>query len=173
MKCHKTIIPANSLTQKYLPVDYTDAFACEVTNTKKLSADEMMIVFWTAMPGWANALFKLRNVLVRPFGLVTEEGKDYVEELKEMIHTGSGSAGLMSVTAKSDNETVVFLSDKHLDVYMSVFVEEEGRLQTATAITLVRYHNRLGKIYFSLIGLFHKVIVKSTLKNTLRRIVYL
>lgn len=86
MKCHKAIIPVNSLTQQYLPVDYTDAFACEVVGSKKLYA-------------------------------------------------------------------------------------EEGRMQTVTAITLVHYHNRLGKIYFSLIGLFHKVIVKSMLKATLTRIV--
>lgn len=168
MRSYKTDVPVNSLICQYLPANYTDAFACEVIGAKKLSAGEVMIDFWTVMPGWVNALFKLRNVLVRPFGLETGDNARS-EELKEMIHDGQGSNGLMSVVGKSENETVILLSDKHLDAYMSVFVAEKNNSQTVAAITLVHYHNRLGKIYFFFIRPFHKMIVKNMLKGTLKR----
>lgn len=170
MKSYKTEIPQNSLTQAYLPVDYTDAFASEVVFTKKLSADEIMINFWTIMPRWVNGLFKLRNLLVRPFGLDAGDYESRREGLEAMIHTGSRSNGLMSVAAKSDNETVVLLTDKHLNAYLSVYIAECNRLQTITAITLVHYHSRFGRIYFFFIRSFHKIVVKSMLKSTLKRI---
>jgi hypothetical protein len=171
MKSHKTDIPVDSLTQQYLPVNYADAFACEVTGAKELSADEIMISFWTVMPGWVNALFKLRNLLVRPFGLDTGEDRDHSEKLKSMIRAGNGNNGLMSVVAKSGNETVILLSDKHLNAYMSVFISTKDKLQKVTAITLVHYHNRLGRIYFFFIRPFHKVIIKSMLRSTLKRMI--
>jgi hypothetical protein len=162
-------IPVDSLVRQYLPVDYTDAFVCEVTGVKELSADEIMISFWTVIPGWVNALFKLRNLLVLPFGLDTSNGRGRFEELKAMIRAGNGNNGLTSVVAKSGNETVILLSDKHLDAYMSVFISTKDKLQEVTAITLVRYHNSLGRIYFFFIRPFHKVIVKSMLRGTLKK----
>ena len=136
---------------------------------KRLLADEIMISFWTTMPNWVNALFKLRNVLVRPFGLSTGENEERSGKLKEMIRKGSGSNGLMSVVGKTENETLVLLSDKHLDAYVSVFVDKKNNRKTVTTSTLVRYHNKLGKIYFFFVCPFHKVIVKSILKDTLRK----
>lgn len=34
MKSYKSTIPADSLVQQYLPIDYTDAFACDVIDGK-------------------------------------------------------------------------------------------------------------------------------------------
>jgi hypothetical protein len=171
MKSYKTDIPPGSLIQQYLPADYADTFVSEVTEKKELLADDIIISLWTVMPGWVNALFKLRNILVRPFGLETGESENHPEKLKVMLRSGSGSNGLMSVTGKSDNETVILLSDKHLDTHMSVYIEEKGTSQLVMVITLVHYHNRLGKIYFFFIRPFHKVIVKSMLKSTLKRLI--
>lgn len=168
MKSFKTSIPEDSLTQQFIPTDYTDAFACEAVDAENISADNVMIEFWTVMPGWVNALFKLRNVLVRPFGLKTDNERDKTEGLKNTIRNG-GSFGLASLAAKSENETVLLLSDKHLDAYMSVHLSRKGNSRIVTAITVVHYHNSLGKTYFLFIRPFHKVIVKSMLKSTLKR----
>ena len=43
-----------------------------------------MAAFWTTMPGWLAFLFKLRNLLVRPFGLKTETNGNR-EALKEAL----------------------------------------------------------------------------------------
>lgn len=171
MKCYKTDIPTDSLIQQYLPANHKDAFACEVTGAEKLSADEMMINFWTVVPDWVDALFKVRNLLVRPFGLKTGENEDYIKQFEEMIRMGKGGNEIMSVAAKSDNETVLLLSDKHLDAYMAVHMSSKDDLQTVKALTVVHYKNVFGKIYFFFIRPFHAVIVKSVLLNTLKRMV--
>jgi hypothetical protein len=167
MKSYKTEIPANSLLKQYFPVDYADAFACDVETEKTLQADEIMIDLWTVMPRWLNALFKLRNILVRPFGLATGRNEDHAVNLNTMIRNGSGNAGIMSVAGKTENETAILLSDKHLDAYMSVFIDQ----QTVTATTLVCYHNILGRVYFFFIRPFHAIVVKAMLKGTLKRMV--
>lgn len=168
-KIKKVNVPAKSLTQPYLPANYIDAFSCNVFGARKLTADELQIDFWTVMPKWVNALFKLRNFIVAPFGLKTGKEDGRIEDFKNVILNG-GSIGLTSVVGKSEDETVLLLSDKHLNAYMSVMVIQNKNHQTITVITLVHYHNTLGKTYFFFIKPFHKIIVKVTLKSTLNRI---
>ena len=74
MKIHKTDIPPRSLLTPCLPGDYHDCFTYGMTCRRKISPDDLMVAFWTTMPGWADTLFKLRNALVRPFGLQTDNG---------------------------------------------------------------------------------------------------
>lgn len=168
-KIKKVGISADSLTRQYLPADYVDAFTCDVVGVKKLTADELQIELWTVMPGWVNSLMKLRNTLVRPFGLQTGKTEKLAEEFRKVILNG-GQVGLTSVTEKSDNETVLLLSDSHLNAYMSVIVAQNGNSQTITVVTVVHYNNTLGRIYFFFVKPFHKVIVKAMLKGTLNRI---
>ena len=164
MKSKQIEIPFDSLTRQFLPADYTDVFHCEIPTGAAFSPDDLMVSFWTVMPGWVNALFKLRNLIVKPFGL-KGDSKKLTDELADAIRTGK----LIAVPAKNDRETVIKLTDKHLDAYLSVYLEKEAAAPSATAITLVHYHNRLGKVYFFFIKPFHKVIVKSMLKNTIKR----
>lgn len=167
MKSRKTAIPADSLTRRFPPADYADAFACDAEGGGDLSADDVLIALWTAMPGWVNALFGVRNALVRLVGLRGGGMKERADLLESTIR-GGGSMDMVSVAAKSDRETVLKLSDKHLDALMSVHIARAGGTQTVTAITSVYYHNLLGRIYFFLIRPFHKPIVKSMLKSTLK-----
>jgi len=170
MKCRKTDIPADSLVRQVLPAGYTDAFSCEVPGEMTYSVDDLQVSFWTVMPGWVNALFKLRNVLVKPFGLKGGEGDSTFQKMMEQTIRTGGSNGMTSVPFKNDRETVLKLSDKHLDAYASVYVRKDTPKPEVTVITVVHYHNRLGKVYFFFIKPFHKIIVKSTLKSTLKRL---
>lgn len=165
MKSYKTKLPITSLLQQYLPIDYTDAFAFQVDTEKRLFADDIMIDIWTVVPEWVSALFRLRNILVRSLGLENgKNGANLFDEVKKIIQTG-GINDMVSVVGKTENETAILLSDKHLDAYMSVFVDK----QTITASTLVRYHNNLGRVYFFFIRPFHAIVVKAMLKSTLER----
>ena len=56
MKINKTTIPSGSLTEKYLPADYLDVYACETDTPKEIIPDEMMVNFWTDFPHWINVL---------------------------------------------------------------------------------------------------------------------
>lgn len=171
MKVYKTEIPADSLTRQFFPVDYTDAFACKVKVAKKLSADDMQIALWTVMPKWVKALFKLRNILVRPFGLRTEYIENRNEKLENMIRHGDGSVEGMSLAAKTENETVLLLNDSHLDAYVSIHIARNGESQTMTTITLVKYRNTFGRVYFFFIKPFHKIVIKAEMKSNLKKVI--
>ena len=128
---------------------------------QKISPDDLMVAFWTTMPPWLSLLFKLRNILVRPFGLQTGEAD--AERLEKAIRNGE-KHGLMSVVGKTEDETVISLDDKHLKAYISVYIEA----QDISLSTLVQYHNTLGVVYFNLIRPFHKIVVKSMLRQVMR-----
>jgi len=163
MKVNKSTIPQGSLIEKYLPVDHLDVYTCKVDFEKEMIPDDIMVNFWTDLPNWINGLFKLRNFLVKFAGLKSSEG-DSVKEFEHCIRTG-GTYNFASVPVKGANETVLLLSDKHLNAYISIFIGSKERHKMISTITLVQFKNRLGRIYFFVIRPFHGVIVKSMLKR--------
>lgn len=163
MKIEKSPLPENSAAAHYPNVDYSDSFRCRLPKAAAIRPDDLMLAFWTTMPGWLRLLFRVRNLLVKPFGLKTGEGVD-TEALREALET-SGSCHIMSVAEKTPRETVISLDDKHLRAWLSVYAEE----RTVYLITLVRYHNKLGVAYFTLIRPFHKFVVKSLFRSVMRK----
>jgi len=169
MKISKSTIPSGSLIEKYLPADYSDVYACEVNFEKEIIPDDIMVNFWTDFPSWVNGLFKLRNFLVKFVGLKgTEKGN--IKEFEKSIRTGE-TYNFVSIPAKSNNETILLLSDKHLNAYISVHIKSEGEYKTISAVTLVNFNNKLGRFYFFVIRPFHGLVVKSLLKRSVKRIV--
>ncbi len=168
IKAKKSTLPAGSLAAAYLPADYTDVFACEVDSPSEITPDDVMVGLWADLPGWVNALFRLRNFLVRFVGLKGSENDDQAG-FERCIRTG-GRHGGTSLVAKNGNETVLLLADTHLDAYLSVVIEQPGgERRTVSAITLVRFKNRLGRVYFFFVRPFHGPIVKSMLRRSVER----
>lgn len=162
-------IPTDSLVHHYLPVNYYDVIGYTFLGENDITPDEIQKSFWTSMPKWVDNLFKLRNWLVKPFGLKTDKGE--VQKTRECIENG-GSEGMMSVPAKSERETVISLNDKHLIAYLSIYIEKhESNKTTVKSITLVKFHSWLGYVYFYTILPFHYIVVKQILKYTVNKII--
>lgn len=166
MEIKKIDIPVESLLVKFFPADYTDAFRITADSDIEASPDDILISFWTDMPGWVNRLFAIRNFLVRFVGLEGSNEKN-AGELEKCIREG-GSYRYMEVPLKNDHETVMVLKDKHLDAYISIYKDDA---RSVTASTLVHYNNRLGRIYFFVIKPFHEAVVLGTLKRAVRKFV--
>jgi hypothetical protein len=105
---------------------------------------------------------RLRNQLVRPFGLKAGE------------RAGGGqpaaSIGIFPVLRESPREMLLGMDDRHLDfrIAVSVGTTADGSPQV-TVTTLVRRHNRLGRIYLALIMPFHRLIARAMLSGAARR----
>jgi hypothetical protein len=171
MKITKSPLPENSQVKNFLPSDYVDTYSVIVSEHSQLTPDNILITFWTDFPAWLQMLFKLRNYLVKPFGLKAGNiDKNFEQKLEEAIRNGSQPDFLMTVPAKTANETVVRLTDKHLTAELSVYNEKlnDNKLKI-NITTLVHYHNTLGKIYFFFIRPFHKIIVKAVTKRSIKR----
>lgn len=166
MIIRKSEIPKQSLVNNYLPANYSDAYECIIESNENITPDDLQIAFWTKMPKWIERLFKLRNAIVKPFGLKSDDNDS--EKLKECIRTGK-EYGIASVAAKSADETVVCLNDKHLKAYMSVYIDKvDDNKKRISVSTVVHFHNKLGYVYFYAIVPFHGLVVRGQIKHVLR-----
>jgi len=97
----------------------------------------------------------LRNALVAPFGLKTSGAS---ENAKDLI-------GIFPVLSQAPDRLVAGFDDLHLDFRVVVDVVSSGQGQQVTATTLVLTHNLLGKAYLAIIMPFHRLVVRSLLRQ--------
>lgn len=103
-------------------------------------------------PRWIDALVRLRNILVRPFGLKTSG---------EGAPAPHGMIGLFPVVSETPERLVAGFNDYHLDFRLVVELDGTAPSRQVTSTTLVRTHNLLGRTYLTLIMPFHKLVVRS------------
>ncbi len=136
-------------------VDYFDSYM-----TVKSTPDSVAEITRKLLksPGWVNALGKLRDILVKPFGLKTEN--DIKTE-----QAGNHEFDFAPVLYRSEQEIVMGMNDKHLYFRLSVLkiAKQDGSQIFLT--TVVRFNNVGGRIYFALIRLFHGLIVRTMLRR--------
>ena len=144
-KVVKTSLPACSeLHSRVEPADFLDCYGVESEMPARAAAQ---IAF--DPPIWTEALIKLRNVLVSPWGLTTA------------ISEEAESAGMFPIDSETEEELVVGFDDKHLNFRISV-LQDQGQVYLAT---WVRTNNLGGRLYFGTILPFHILIVRNALKR--------
>lgn len=135
------------LIDKYLPADYHDTFVIKAQKpVEQIIPKELIKKIFNHSPAWLSFLFKVRNILVKPFKL--ETGKELKVEDDMIEDTG--------------NEAIMKKDDKHLLFYVYIARAENNHIEVTT---VVQYHNTLGKAYFFFIKPFHKVIVPRVVKE--------
>lgn len=115
-------------------------------------------------PGWIDALMRLRNRMVAPFGikdLGTLSGVDG-QRAASSYRVGD-RAGIFRVHALGEGEVVLGDSDRHLDVQVSLMKLPPGQGQPPSTVTVamstvVHVHNALGRIYMLGVVPAHRVI---------------
>ncbi|MGC0391242.1 DUF2867 domain-containing protein [Bradyrhizobium sp. USDA 241] len=128
---------------------FIDAFRVEV-GAAALNAREACTRMVLHGPRWA--LLRLRNILVRPFGLKTSG---------EGAPAPGGLIGLFPVLSETPERLVAGFDDSHLDFRIVVDISGNAASRQVTSTTLVRTHNLLGRTYLALIMPFHKLVVRN------------
>ena len=132
--------------------DYTDNFSEVVRTIRPISAEELAARFFCT-PQWIIALMKVRNAIIKPLGL---KGEKNLSDL---------------VIVESDSLATISKSDRHLDFVIAFMTERRMNDSVYLSVcTKVRYNNRMGKFYFSIIKPFHKLICKILLKQVRRNL---
>jgi len=134
--------------------DFADAFSLTVDDPSvdAISAAHRAI---DRPPGWISTLMRLRDAIVRPFGLVT--GSDASLARMERI-------GVFPVLSSTPERVVLGIDDKHLDFRLAIDVASlDERRREVVATTLVQRHNWLGRTYLALVLPFHRRIVPAML----------
>jgi hypothetical protein len=128
-----TLPPGSSLWPLHQPGDFLDCYSV----ASSLSPQEAMLK-GLSLPSWAGALLRLRNTLVRPFGL----------------KTGTPGQPIFPVCRETTDEIVLGTDDRHLDFRIGL-IRAEGRLYMST---LVHPYNVWGRAYLATVMPFHILI---------------
>lgn len=141
-----------SLINNYLPANYIDSYSKEIVTNKSITPDAFFDMAFNQFPSWINWMLKLRNILVKPFGLDTE------------------SRFSNCVSERNANEIIWGMPDKHLNFHVSMWCgEHKDGKQELRIITVVKYNNWFGRLYFFVIKPFHAIIIPSLLNSIARR----
>ena len=141
-KVVKSNLPPHSLLRAYVQTgDFLDCYRCKTSVDVNQAAKQAM-----SFPFWVSGLMWLRNKIVTPFGLRTDLSDD------ETI-------GFFPIETRNDAEVILGFNDKHLDFRISILTDGKHAYGT----TWVRRHNRLGRVYLSMIMPFHVLIMRNAI----------
>jgi hypothetical protein len=172
----------------YPGADLADAYAVDLPSDTNLDAEGLTRLMLDRPPHWFRTLLRLRDLSVRAFGLKTTAALAAAGATEPGRHIG-----FFRVFDISADEIVLGEDDRHLDFRLScrLFAAPDraalspsaGSTTTAsttigstttgpilTVTTVVRCHNRLGRVYIALIAPFHRLVVRSLLQRLAARL---
>lgn len=155
---HPADVPASSaLRMLSTTAWFFDCFARRLTPDQGLTALDAYQRMSRAVPGWINRALRVRDLLVRPFGLKPVAGFNLREQQTARV---GDNLDFFEVAAVTDKELVLTIRDSHLDVLISVHLDPGNQLSLTS---IVEPHNALGRVYMWLIMPIHRRVVKSML----------
>lgn len=167
----KTEIPKYSiLKDQEVSFDYIDSFQSSFMG-KGIDNDIIPIaeLFSSSGPEWANNLLRIRDKIVKPFGLKISDPIIESPKQPDNIRYELGSQhGIFKLLYRSENEVVLGQDDTHLNVRVSLLLESsinEIKIKMLSITTAVKFNNLFGKLYFLPVKPFHKLIVRKSLDN--------
>jgi len=157
MKVKEEPIPKTEGIKTALPrIDFSDSFS--TTNHTDDLGTISNSIFGT-VPKWIEFLLKIRNAIVKLFGLKTEKPEDFNTNFRV-----GGYIGFFKIYSIEDCEIILGADDKHLNFRVSIYNSKEEQFNIKVT-TLVEYNNRFGRIYMAVVKPFHHVIVKIMVKQ--------
>jgi len=134
-------------------IDYRDCFEL---NTNIDSIDEFTKEYFLAQPTW-----------LRIVSISVIQQKSIINVLNHTTFDKNNRIGQWRVYDRDEDE-IIFGQDMGFMEYCFSFKKHDE--QTIRASTTVQYKGRFGKYYFAIVSLLHKLFVKMSLKNTIRRL---
>lgn len=136
--------------------DWADAFEM-MTHRRFADMRELAQATVGSMPSWAQTLLKLRNTIVRPFGLKPDGAID--------VPSSSRRIGIFPIIDENADSIILGLDDVHLDFRIVVERTLRKAGDRLRVTTLVQRHNLLGRMYIAVITPFHKAIVTAVMRQ--------
>ncbi|MEC4717680.1 DUF2867 domain-containing protein [Noviherbaspirillum sp. CPCC 100848] len=160
-------LPLDSrITSTYPLVNFADAYSLELPAGASTNPEQLARFIFSQLSPWMTALMKIRDALAAGFGLKT------IKHLSSLGEDANASrVGFFKIYSTDQTEIVLGEGDKHLDFRLSLLCSSQSapnEKRRLTLSTVVRCHNRLGRLYILLIAPFHRLIVRSILGRAAR-----
>ena len=162
-------LPQDSrLRPMFVGADLADCYAIGLPAGVDGDPERLARALFAGQAGWARSLLKLRDLLVRPFGLKTS---DRMAAAGDRDDPDNRRIGIFRIYEIRPDEIILGEDDCHLDFRLTVRLapdpDRPGERLVMTA-TAVRCHNGLGRLYIALIRPFHVAVVRSGLARAAR-----
>ena len=153
-------VPDSSIILKdFGKTDYCDS--CQTAKITDENVDKITTGIFN-LPEWVHFLMNLRNSLVSFIGLKTGDKNNV--HIAGFYPVGS-KAVYFTVTDRSDSEIIMEENDTHLKFRVSVMAIKKNGITTIYLTTIVKFNNRLGRIYFFIVKPFHRIIIQTLVKR--------
>jgi hypothetical protein len=164
----RTGVPLDSALHAFQDkADYWDAYEVSIPDDAR-TALQCYLEFVSGTPKWIDMLMSIRNAVVRLFLLKPVGRLADVRELRAPESLGPGDrAGIFTIRTVCDQEVVLEIRDTHLDSVVSVY-KQSGQPARLKVISMVFYHNFLGRLYMLPVAPMHRIIVRSILSRQRR-----
>ena len=162
----KIDIPQQSLIYPTIhDADFADAYTITLD---QVNPDASALSFWLSnirkTPAWVDGAMKLRNRVVERVGLKNLGELSAIDVNKpERDYRVGERLGIFTIEHISPNELILGDKDKHLNVRLSLLVQNAGQMLTIS--TVVHEHNWLGRVYMWFVAPMHRIIAPSVLKR--------
>ena len=110
-----------------------------------------------SMPRWSSWLLKIRNTVVRPFGL-KPDGMIDAPESNDRID-------ICPILDERADRIVLGLDDAHLNFRIVIEHNSQETGNQIRVTTLVQRHNLFGRMYIAVIKPFHKAIATASIRQ--------
>ncbi len=161
-----TTVPAESALQSWLAEsDFYDAYEAPLPlNVATLSPTEIFLHAARVTPQWIDNLMRIRNRVVRLFGLKDVGPMAATAKASDAYQVGD-RIGIFNIFGKTENELLMGIDDRHLDVRVSVMKSYRNGLPYYVVSTVVHVHNLLGHLYMVPVGRIHPFVVRSMMRR--------
>jgi len=135
---------------------YCDAYAVQLPLRSDLTVTQFADYVNGSIPGWVSILMRVRNGIVKRFGLKTGDP------------TGTQSLNIFEALNPIELTTFDALlgdDDKHLNFRVLLTLCADETKTVVTMSTVVHFNNVFGRIYFIPVKPFHRCIVKAILRR--------
>lgn len=123
-----------------------------------LNARQAARIIFNSPPAWADALIAVRNWIVGWFGLKAGERPVGADD--------NSHISFFPIVIESPQEMILGLDDHHLDFRLVVTLESTtADTQQITVTSVVKTHNRLGRVYLMIIMPFHRLLARTMLSR--------
>lgn len=160
-----TTFPAASALQSWLAEsDFHDAWEAPLRDPT-LSPTEIFLKTIDVEPAWVAQAMSLRNRVVRLFGLKDVGSMRGTGDRPGSNYRPGDRLGIFTVISSDDDELVLGIDDSHLDVRVSITKPGGAPAPIYVIATVVRVHNRLGRVYMIPVGRAHPFVVRAMMRR--------